>query len=166
MRGCAPSLDSSALRIAGALTTISALSCAIAGICGTKPATATSAAPARIERDILTTFQTNAPPSHAETPRTTCPVRASAGAWLFRAGKRMGPRAARSGDVEAKKIYLSIAPARCASPPATDRRENRRMLHFGDFDLAALLPFIAVGFAAQLVDGALGMAFGVISNTL
>jgi len=34
------------------------------------------------------------------------------------------------------------------------------------FDLSALLPFIAVGFAAQLVDGALGMAFGVISNTL
>ncbi len=30
----------------------------------------------------------------------------------------------------------------------------------------ALLPFIAVGFAAQIVDGALGMAFGVISNTL
>lgn len=30
----------------------------------------------------------------------------------------------------------------------------------------ALLPFIAVGFAAQMVDGALGMAFGVISNTL
>lgn len=29
-----------------------------------------------------------------------------------------------------------------------------------------LLPFIAVGFAAQMVDGALGMAFGVISNTL
>ena len=37
---------------------------------------------------------------------------------------------------------------------------------FGDFDLAALLPYIAVGFAAQLVDGALGMAFGVISNSL
>ena len=33
-------------------------------------------------------------------------------------------------------------------------------------DLAALLPFIAIGFAAQLVDGALGMAFGVITNTL
>lgn len=33
-------------------------------------------------------------------------------------------------------------------------------------DLAYLLPFIGVGFAAQLVDGALGMAFGVISNTL
>jgi uncharacterized membrane protein YfcA len=39
-------------------------------------------------------------------------------------------------------------------------------MNFGDFDLAALLPFIAVGFAAQLVDGALGMAFGVISSTL
>ena len=34
------------------------------------------------------------------------------------------------------------------------------------FDLMALLPFVAVGFAAQLVDGALGMAFGVITNTL
>ncbi len=32
--------------------------------------------------------------------------------------------------------------------------------------LAELLPFIAIGFAAQLVDGALGMAFGVITNTL
>ena len=39
-------------------------------------------------------------------------------------------------------------------------------MDFGAFDLTALLPFIAVGFAAQLVDGALGMAFGVISNTL
>lgn len=39
-------------------------------------------------------------------------------------------------------------------------------MSFGEFDLAALLPFIAVGFAAQLVDGALGMAFGVISSTL
>jgi uncharacterized protein len=29
-----------------------------------------------------------------------------------------------------------------------------------------LIPFIMVGFAAQLVDGALGMAFGVISSTL
>ncbi len=39
-------------------------------------------------------------------------------------------------------------------------------MELGHFDLAHLLPFIAVGFAAQLVDGALGMAFGVISNTL
>lgn len=36
----------------------------------------------------------------------------------------------------------------------------------GAFDPIELLPFIGVGFAAQLVDGALGMAFGVISNTL
>ena len=34
------------------------------------------------------------------------------------------------------------------------------------FSFADLLPFILVGFAAQLVDGALGMAFGVISSTL
>lgn len=33
-------------------------------------------------------------------------------------------------------------------------------------DYSALLAFIAVGFAAQVIDGALGMAFGVISNTL
>ena len=39
-------------------------------------------------------------------------------------------------------------------------------MNFGDFDLASLLPFIGVGFAAQLVDGALGMAFGVITSTL
>lgn len=39
-------------------------------------------------------------------------------------------------------------------------------MDLASFDLSALLPFIAVGFAAQLVDGALGMAFGVISNTL
>jgi uncharacterized protein len=37
------------------------------------------------------------------------------------------------------------------------------MSGFNPFDL---LPFIAVGFAAQLVDGSLGMAFGVISNVL
>ena len=40
------------------------------------------------------------------------------------------------------------------------------MFDLAAFDLAYLLPFIAVGFAAQLVDGALGMAFGVISSTL
>jgi len=32
--------------------------------------------------------------------------------------------------------------------------------------LAMLLPFILVGFGAQIVDGALGMAYGVISSTL
>ncbi len=39
-------------------------------------------------------------------------------------------------------------------------------MDFSTFDFAALLPFIAVGFAAQMIDGALGMAYGVISNTL
>jgi uncharacterized membrane protein YfcA len=42
---------------------------------------------------------------------------------------------------------------------------------FALFDLSAasieaILPFIAIGFAAQLVDGALGMAFGLINSTL
>lgn len=40
------------------------------------------------------------------------------------------------------------------------------MPDFSAIGLADLLPFIAVGFAAQLIDGALGMAFGVISTTL
>lgn len=35
-----------------------------------------------------------------------------------------------------------------------------------NFHFADIVPFILVGFAAQLVDGALGMAFGVISSTL
>lgn len=39
-------------------------------------------------------------------------------------------------------------------------------MDFGGIDLSELLPFIAIGFAAQLVDGALGMAFGVISSTM
>lgn len=37
-------------------------------------------------------------------------------------------------------------------------------LSFIDFE--TMLPFIAVGFAAQVIDGALGMAFGIINNTL
>ncbi len=40
------------------------------------------------------------------------------------------------------------------------------MLDLSTLSPADLLPFIAIGFAAQLVDGALGMAFGVISSTL
>jgi uncharacterized membrane protein YfcA len=35
-----------------------------------------------------------------------------------------------------------------------------------EFDLLQIAPFIAAGFVAQLIDGALGMAFGVISTTL
>ena len=36
------------------------------------------------------------------------------------------------------------------------------MFDFAAFDFYALLPFIAVGFAAQLIDGALGMASSLI----
>ena len=39
------------------------------------------------------------------------------------------------------------------------------MFDLGGLDLTGLAPVIFVGFAAQLVDGALGMAFGVICNT-
>jgi len=38
--------------------------------------------------------------------------------------------------------------------------------YLGALDWEALLPFIMIGFAAQIVDGSLGMAFGVISSTL
>jgi uncharacterized membrane protein YfcA len=40
------------------------------------------------------------------------------------------------------------------------------MFELGGVGLLDILPFIAVGFAAQLIDGALGMAFGQISSTL
>lgn len=39
------------------------------------------------------------------------------------------------------------------------------MPEFSADQIEAILPFIAIGFFAQLVDGALGMAFGVIANT-
>ncbi len=39
-------------------------------------------------------------------------------------------------------------------------------MEFFGFDLSAMVPFILVGFIAQLVDGAIGMAFGVITNTM
>ena len=40
------------------------------------------------------------------------------------------------------------------------------MFDLSSITLVDLLPFILVGFVAQLIDGALGMAFGVISTTL
>ncbi len=41
------------------------------------------------------------------------------------------------------------------------------MLDFiAQIDWHAMAPYILIGFAAQIVDGALGMAFGVISSTL
>lgn len=36
----------------------------------------------------------------------------------------------------------------------------------GGLSFEALLPFIIIGFVAQAIDGALGMAFGVITNSL
>ena len=39
-------------------------------------------------------------------------------------------------------------------------------MDFGSIGVAELAAFIAVGFIAQLIDGALGMAFGVISTSL
>lgn len=35
-----------------------------------------------------------------------------------------------------------------------------------NIDWSAIAPYIAIGFIAQMIDGALGMAFGVISSTL
>jgi uncharacterized protein len=40
------------------------------------------------------------------------------------------------------------------------------MIELSAETIEAMLPFIAIGFAAQLVDGALGMAFGLINSTL
>jgi uncharacterized membrane protein YfcA len=40
------------------------------------------------------------------------------------------------------------------------------MFELGGITLLDILPFIAIGFAAQLIDGALGMAFGQISSTM
>ncbi len=40
------------------------------------------------------------------------------------------------------------------------------MIDFTSATITELLPFMLIGFGAQLVDGALGMAFGVISNTM
>jgi len=40
------------------------------------------------------------------------------------------------------------------------------MFELSAANIEAILPFIAIGFAAQLIDGALGMAFGLINSTL
>jgi uncharacterized protein len=57
-------------------------------------------------------------------------------------------------------------PSRVMSIELIDITRESPAMTFEHIDIAYLLPFIGVGFAAQLVDGALGMAFGVISNTL
>ena len=87
---------------------------------------------------------------------------------IFRpGGLRFPNRALRAGNRSGRQTF---APARRISMGGA---ANRPFCRAGAalFDLAAvtfaeLLPFILVGFAAQLVDGALGMAFGVISSTL
>jgi uncharacterized membrane protein YfcA len=40
------------------------------------------------------------------------------------------------------------------------------MLDIASLSLTDIAPFILIGFAAQMIDGALGMAFGVITQTL
>ena len=40
------------------------------------------------------------------------------------------------------------------------------MFDVSGIDFTSILPFVLVGFLAQMVDGALGMAFGVINSTL
>ena len=44
--------------------------------------------------------------------------------------------------------------------------QGRTLLDLGSIGLPEIAAFIAIGFAAQLIDGAVGMAFGVISTTL
>lgn len=39
-------------------------------------------------------------------------------------------------------------------------------MDFSQIDWAGLLPFIGIGFAAQVIDGALGMAFGLINSVM
>ncbi len=57
-----------------------------------------------------------------------------------------------------------------STPAICGRRSaiGGRLSIFADLlaDPTVLLPFVLIGFAAQLVDGALGMAFGTISSTL
>src|SRR6476619_1764401 len=49
---------------------------------------------------------------------------------------------------------------------ATSNRVETAILSSIFADPLALIPFILIGFAAQLVDGSLGMAYGQISSTL
>jgi uncharacterized protein len=58
-----------------------------------------------------------------------------------------------------------LAPGK-ASATGPRARWRGELVEFTSAAIIELLPFILIGFAAQLVDGALGMAFGVISNTL
>jgi len=67
-----------------------------------------------------------------------------------------------------KQNYLAVGESRGhCDRTALGHMGNLKMIDYlGTVDWNALWPFIAIGFAAQIVDGALGMAFGVISSTL
>lgn len=69
----------------------------------------------------------------------------------------------------------------CKEVPPAEHSRTRLLVHSGTdqsgergtviltelaADPSVLLPFILIGFTAQLIDGALGMAYGVISSTL
>src|SRR3546814_3888400 len=63
-----------------------------------------------------------------------------------------------------RNLLVSIKIRR--QPPQTPLLKDDLMFDSLWEHSAAVLPYMAVGFGAQMVDGALGMAFGVISNTL
>ena len=65
----------------------------------------------------------------------------------------------------AKQILCATRALPCKHG-AHDRVCTLMIEALASIDWDALLPFVAIGFVAQLVDGALGMAFGVISSTL
>lgn len=60
-------------------------------------------------------------------------------------------------------LAASLGLAQSGAPSNWGRRDILPSLAV---DPSALLPFVLVRFVAQLIDGALGMAFGVISSTL
>jgi uncharacterized membrane protein YfcA len=59
---------------------------------------------------------------------------------------------------------LAVPPALVHGGAATGEGSTHILAELSD--PSVLLPFILIGFAAQLVDGALGMAYGTISSTL
>ena len=68
-----------------------------------------------------------------------------------------------NGDI-VHRIALSLA-SFCVMSRTTGRGRNFILADLLA-DPSVLLPFILIGFAAQMIDGALGMAFGQISSTL
>lgn len=67
-----------------------------------------------------------------------------------------------------KRFSLAPVPPAQAKPLQSPqpRKKGVQLLEIAGIPLIDIMPFIAIGFAAQMVDGALGMAFGQISSTL